>query len=587
MIRGTFSTLFLEKYSIFTLMNFPGRYLKLLISILCIAVPSVPMPVLGQSTANVPAEIEFAGVTIHLTEENRLKVKQEVRRLYAHPEAIDYLKRTTNQLAPQLAGLFKGVNMPNDFLYAALPTSDTDTIGFWRLTQEQGMRLNLQMDDQIDERYHPLVSTVVVLADISYWQKAQKNYASSLLCYLTGSVPSVPERITEHYFSPGQSTSPLFWEVLARKFVLGQSAITAQASSPYILYEYQNSAGKTLQGIVDQLQLPLDRTETYNRWIKESQRPIPRNYSLLIQVTPEEYTQIQSQVKPPEETKPGLISDSGFPTLRRVYDRQEGLRASAIFYRINDLRGIQAQHCDNLITLAYYGDIPIKSFVAYNDLTSNDVIRPGEIYYLESKAKRAKIPYHIVQKGQTLHKISNIYGVRLKSLQKFNYVLATQRLQPGRVLWLQQKRPTNQLFEYVQMRSNEPEEKEVVVPTPKVPVPEEMINEIDANPDIVVLKTEPEDEDSVLVEEKIDLPERPAPVTQNKVTPRKSAPVERTGSPANTNRMEVASYHTVQPGQTLYRVSVIYKVTVPDLMRWNNLKNNSIKVGQKLLIRNL
>ncbi|RYZ61672.1 MAG: LysM peptidoglycan-binding domain-containing protein, partial [Proteobacteria bacterium] len=154
---------------------------------------------------------------------------------------------------------------------------------------------------------------------------------------------------------------------------------------------------------------------------------------LLIQVTPEEYTQIQSQVKPPEETKPGLISDSGFPTLRRVYDRQEGLRASAIFYRINDLRGIQAQHCDNLITLAYYGDIPIKSFVAYNDLTSNDVIRPGEIYYLESKAKRAKIPYHIVQKGQTLHKISNIYGVRLKSLQKFNYVLATQRLQPGRV----------------------------------------------------------------------------------------------------------------------------------------------------------
>lgn len=570
-------------------MNFLNRHLKICIIIICIVIGFAQVPVQSQSIADVPSEIEFAGVTIHLTETNRLKVKQEVRRLYAHPEDIDYLKRTTNQLAPQLVGLFKSVNIPNDFLYAALPTSDTDTLGFWRLTQEQGMRLNLQMDDQVDERYHPLVSTVVVLADISYWQKAQKNYASSLLCYLTGSVPSVPERITEHYLSPGTSTSPLFWEVLARKLVLSQAETTAQASSPYILYEYRNSAGKTLQGIVDQLQLPLDRTETYNRWIKADQRPIPRNYSLLIQVTPEEYTQIQTQNKQPEETKPGLLSDNGFPTLRRLYEKQEGLRSSAIFYRINDRRGIQAQNCDNMITLAYYGNISIKSFTKYNDLIISDAIRPGEIYYLESKAKRAKIPYHIVQKGQTLHKISNLYGVRLKSLQKFNYVLATQRLQAGRVLWLQQKRPTNKVFEYVQSLNNDPEEKEIVVTT--VPVPEQMINEIDANPDIAVDDLSLKDEDSLLVDDELkEVPlANPVSAKESKVKAKlqKPEPTERKSPPANTNRMEVASYHTVQPGQTLYRVSVIYKVSVPDLMRWNNLKSNAIKVGQKLQIRNL
>ena len=570
-------------------MNFSDRYLRILIVIICISIYSVQLPVLSQSIADVPAEVEFAGVTIHLTEENRLKVKQAVRRLYAHPDDIDYLKRTTSQLAPQLAVLFKSVNVPNDFLYAALPTSDTDTLGFWRLTQEQGMRLNLQMDNHVDERYHPLLSTVVVLADISYWQKVQKNYASSFLCYLTGNVPSVPERITEHYLSPGTSTSPLFWEVLARKLVLSQADNTARASSPYILYEYQNSAGKTLQSIADQLQLPLDRTETYNRWIKGNQRPIPRNYSLLIQVTPEEYAQIQTQNRQPEETKPGLLSDNGFPTLRRLYEKQEGLRSDAIFYRINDRRGIQAQNCDNLITLAYYGNISIESLTKYNDLIISDVIRPGEIYYLESKAKRAKIPYHIVQKGQTLHKISNIYGVRLKSLQKFNYVLATQRLQAGRVLWLQRKRPTNKVFEYVQSLNNDPEEKEVIVPT--VTVPEEMINEIDANPDIAVDDLSLKDEDSLSVDDEPEevLPASPAPAKESKLKlkPQKPVPAERKSLPANTNRMEVASYHTVQPGQTLYRVSVIYRVTVPDLMRWNNLKSNSIKVGQKLQIRNL
>ncbi len=46
-----------------------------------------------------------------------------------------------------------------------------------------------------------------------------------------------------------------------------------------------------------------------------------------------------------------------------------------------------------------------------------------------------------------------------------------------------------------------------------------------------------------------------------------------------------AVYHIVQPGETLYRIHVNYKVPVSQLRKLNHLKGNYIKVGQKLRIK--
>lgn len=42
--------------------------------------------------------------------------------------------------------------------------------------------------------------------------------------------------------------------------------------------------------------------------------------------------------------------------------------------------------------------------------------------------------------------------------------------------------------------------------------------------------------------------------------------------------------HTVKKGETLYKVSRTYKVSVDNLKSWNNLKNDHIKPNQKLAI---
>jgi len=46
-----------------------------------------------------------------------------------------------------------------------------------------------------------------------------------------------------------------------------------------------------------------------------------------------------------------------------------------------------------------------------------------------------------------------------------------------------------------------------------------------------------------------------------------------------------AQYHTLQAGETVFRLSKIYGVSVDEIVRWNNIKNFSVSVGQRLVVK--
>jgi LysM repeat protein len=65
----------------------------------------------------------------------------------------------------------------------------------------------------------------------------------------------------------------------------------------------------------------------------------------------------------------------------------------------------------------------------------------------------------------------------------------------------------------------------------------------------------------------------------------KSAPGIATDIPPDLAADLLAeSVHTVQPGETLFRISRKYHVSVDKLRKWNNLLSDTIEVGQKLII---
>lgn len=44
------------------------------------------------------------------------------------------------------------------------------------------------------------------------------------------------------------------------------------------------------------------------------------------------------------------------------------------------------------------------------------------------------------------------------------------------------------------------------------------------------------------------------------------------------------TYHTVAKGETMFRVSQIYGVTIEQIQQWNNLTDTGVKMGQKIKI---
>ena len=77
----------------------------------------------------------------------------------------------------------------------------------------------------------------------------------------------------------------------------------------------------------------------------------------------------------------------------------------------------------------------------YNDIKRCDKIEIGQKLFLEPKRERAKEPYHLVQKGETLRSISQIHGVKLTVLCKNNHLNPKNEVKPGEILYLRGKKP--------------------------------------------------------------------------------------------------------------------------------------------------
>ena len=91
-------------------------------------------------------------------------------------------------------------------------------------------------------------------------------------------------------------------------------------------------------------------------------------------------------------------------------------------YIANDIAYIVARSGDTFKDLGKEFDISWKKLVKYNDLQRDYTLVAGDIIYLKSKKKKASKPHtvYIVKDGDSMHAISQKYGIRLKNLYKMN-----------------------------------------------------------------------------------------------------------------------------------------------------------------------
>lgn len=97
-------------------------------------------------------------------------------------------------------------------------------------------------------------------------------------------------------------------------------------------------------------------------------------------------------------------------------------KSKHIPYITGGLVYIIAQEYDTYQSIANEFDFKVKDLCKYNEVPEDFPLQKGDLVYFQKKKKKADLPYfeHIVQVGESMHSISQLYGVRVKDLYKMN-----------------------------------------------------------------------------------------------------------------------------------------------------------------------
>ncbi len=108
--------------------------------------------------------------------------------------------------------------------------------------------------------------------------------------------------------------------------------------------------------------------------------------------------------------------------------------------RRNRIRFIIAEEGDTYESVTREMELMRWEIAQYNDLPYR-AISPGDVLYLQPKRVRAErgSEIHIVNEGETMHQISQQYGVRLNRLLRRNYLEDGREPSPGDTIFLRRQ----------------------------------------------------------------------------------------------------------------------------------------------------
>ncbi len=98
---------------------------------------------------------------------------------------------------------------------------------------------------------------------------------------------------------------------------------------------------------------------------------------------------------------------------------------------------------DSFETIANETNKTTKELCKYNDLSSNDKLTVGQKLYIQPKRNKAKEPFHLANKNETMYSISQLHGIKLKSLYKKNNMKKGEEPKVGQKIYLRKQKPKN------------------------------------------------------------------------------------------------------------------------------------------------
>lgn len=114
-------------------------------------------------------------------------------------------------------------------------------------------------------------------------------------------------------------------------------------------------------------------------------------------------------------------------------------------FKLNNLDAVSAREGDTYEILAQAMGMEAWELYKYNDQTEGYRPQPNEVVYIEAKHRRParNHEYHTASEGETMHFISQMYGIKLKPLYRRNRMGPGEQPRAGDVVYLRSRKPSN------------------------------------------------------------------------------------------------------------------------------------------------
>ena len=247
---------------------------------------------------------------------------------------------------------------------------------------------------------------------------------------------------------------------------------------------------------------------------------------------------------------------------------------------INDRTALKVLEGQTMEQLAQKYDLTPQEILRYNDndLGLDDYLDQGMYVYLEKKRiwYRGSKKMHIVKEGEDLHRISQMYGIRLATLERKNKIDADMVPLPGEKIILRGRSAKGDDIPLTYDDVDIVETNEVKQPI----LAEDWTN----------IRTSESNGNSVISNEgesnsRSEM--KAVNFVKEEVVILEKSEMEQTKTnldePSRKQEMTVHSYHVVK-GDTLYSISRKFGVSIESIRHHNQLLSDQISIGQKLKI---
>lgn len=244
---------------------------------------------------------------------------------------------------------------------------------------------------------------------------------------------------------------------------------------------------------------------------------------------------------------------------------------------INKLEVLKVRKGQTMQQLAQKYDLKPKELLKYNENNHNldDYLDEGMYIFLEKKRiwYRGEEKYHVVREGEDLNRISQLYGIRISTLERKNKIDADMIPLPGQRIILKGKSARGK---NIPLTFNDVDVIESIEVSESVLAEDWATRrELQHNEKKEVPLTTPENVELPvfdLTKEEVVNPESTLSINS----------VEETGVNLKSES-SITEYMIIQ-GDTLYGISRKFGVSVDSIRKSNNLQSDHIRIGQQLKI---